>query len=42
MKAEIDNPQSGLRRGKKDSFHDAVFENEIYRLNQLAKAAYEA
>ena len=42
MKAEIDNPKSDLRRGAKDSFHDAVFENEIYRLNLLAKAAYEA
>jgi len=42
MKAEIDNPNSDLRRGEKDSFHDAVIENEIYRLNVLTKAAYEA
>ncbi|KAF8311791.1 leucine-tRNA ligase [Cantharellus anzutake] len=42
MMKEIDNPQSTLlRRGPLNSYHDIVFQSEIFRQIGLTEAAYE-
>ena len=40
MKKEIDNSESSLRRGPRDSYHDIVFEAEMRHLAGLTYNAY--
>jgi len=42
MLAEVANPQSNLRHGPKDSYHDLAFEEEINELINVTKSHYEA